>query len=150
MNKWIRTKQKYIWSEIYWANGINLFARFKHWTKWDLIKQTLLTGGIMKLTFFPTLAHFHFWIIDLNWVATITWTQIFIITIVWAYASDIISIILGRWNFLKGLVKEQSEIGQKNKVLNPFNEELKMTLREICEKMEIKSHFTDENQHHQS
>jgi hypothetical protein len=65
-------------------------------------------------------------------------------TILWAkkYVMRIIFYFIGKWDEKKlGFWKAQNEYGQKKQHLAPFNDELRQTLEEICNKLEIKSKF---------
>jgi hypothetical protein len=55
----------------------------------------------------------------------------------------LIRVWIGKYDLEKGLWSAQNEFNQKNEGLNPFNRELVLTLRNICQKIGTKDEFLD-------
>jgi intein/homing endonuclease len=52
-----------------------------------------------------------------------------------------VKVVIGHYDVKLGIWKKQNEYNQKEKHMNPFNNELQDTIKEICKKLKIKHRF---------
>lgn len=90
-------------------------------------QNLLMQGGMIKLLF-PTIP---FWVIA-------------VFGIILGFGYKMIKIfIIGQWDYKRGIWKIMAEWNQKDKTINPFNDELVETLKVICDKLGVEHKFKD-------
>ena len=128
MNK-AKLWSSYTYIERFRGRGLDLISSAKRWLRYDTIKQAILYGGIAKLSI-PILKD-------------VEWWQILLFVIVWSFMGDIINIIIGRWFYKTELDKVQANINSKDDLISPFNHELKLTLKSLCDKTGAEYQFKE-------
>jgi len=118
---------KYVKFESFRGRGAYWTNLPTSWFSTGALRDAFLLGGIAKLTIFQNLS--------LYWLMGI----VFILGI----GMEFLRAGIGMIDFKYGLWERQNEWSGKNKIMNPYNHEMKETVREICKKLKIKDKFKD-------
>jgi hypothetical protein len=126
IDKWF---MRWITFKAFTDRGNAWIDNIKHFARWGDVKEALLYGGVAKLSI-PFLKDIPYW-------------QIFIVFIGLGLINEVLNYLVGWIDFKYGLWEKQNEWNSKHKKNNPFNYEMKLTMKEICKKLGIEHKFTD-------
>jgi len=118
---------KYVKFETFRQKGAYWVNIFFQYISWQTIKDSFIIGGIAKLTIFQDFPIIPF----------------IIVVVILGFLAEGVKAYIVYLDFKYGVWRVHAEWAQKNKVISPWNVEVRGTLEEICKKVGAKSKFKD-------